>query len=49
MVDNKSNNRLDHALEWCKKHKIESDRLDLFNQERKKKKKKLKISSGPRV
>jgi len=49
MVNNKDNDRLSHALEWCKKHKLKSDRLDLFNQERKKKKKKLKINSGPEL
>lgn len=37
MAGNKDNDRLDHALEWCKEHKIKSDRLDLFNRERKKK------------
>ena len=37
MVDNKDNDRLDHALEWCKKNKLESDRLKLFNRKRKKK------------
>ena len=37
MVNDKDNDRLDHALEWCKKHKLESDRLDLFNRGRKKK------------
>ena len=37
MVNNKDNDRLSHALEWCKKHKLESDRLDLFNRQRKKK------------
>jgi hypothetical protein len=37
MVNDKDNDRLDHALEWCKKHKLESDRLDLFNRHRKKK------------
>lgn len=34
---NNNNDRLNHALEWCKKHKLKSDRLDLFNRERKKK------------
>ena len=43
------NERLESALEWCKKHKLKSDRLDLFNQKRKKKKKKLKINSGPEL
>jgi len=37
MVDNGDNDRLDNALEWCKKHKLKSDRLDLFNRKRKKK------------
>ncbi|MBA7498304.1 hypothetical protein ES704_01039 [subsurface metagenome] len=37
MVNDKDNDRLDHALEWCKKHKLKSDRLNLFNRERKKK------------
>lgn len=37
MIDNKDNDRLGHALEWCKKHKLKSDRLDLFNRKRKKK------------
>ena len=37
MVDNGDNDRLDHALEWCKKHKLKLDRLDLFNRKRKKK------------
>ena len=37
MVNDEDNDRLDHALEWCKKHKLESDRLNLFNWERKKK------------
>ena len=37
MVDNRDNDRLDYALEWCKKHEIKLDRLDLFNRERKKK------------
>ena len=36
MVNNEDNDRLDHALEWCKKNKLESDRLKLFNWERKK-------------
>ncbi len=36
MVSNKDNDRLDHALEWCKKNKLESDRLKLFDRERKK-------------
>ena len=31
------NERLESALEWCKKHKLKSDRLDLFNRRRKKK------------
>jgi len=37
MVDDGDNDRLDHALEWCKKHKLKLDRLDLFNRKRKKK------------
>lgn len=37
MVDNGDNDRLDRALEWCKKHKLKLDRLDLFNRKRKKK------------
>lgn len=37
MVNNEDNDRLDHALEWCKKHKLKSDRLDLFDRGRKKK------------
>ena len=37
MVNNEDNDRLDHALKWCKKHKLKSDRLNLFNRERKKK------------
>jgi len=37
MVDNGYNDRLDHALEWCKKHELKLDRLDLFNRKRKKK------------
>jgi hypothetical protein len=31
------NERLESALEWCKKNKLRLDRLDLFNRERKKK------------
>lgn len=42
MANDESNERLDQALEWCKKHKLESDRLDLFNRGRKKKSKKPK-------
>jgi len=37
MVNDEDNDRLDHALEWCKKHKLKLDRLNLFNRERKKK------------
>lgn len=37
MIDNGDNDRLDHALEWCKKHKLKLDRLNLFNRKRKKK------------
>ena len=37
MVNNENNDRLDRALEWCKKNKLESDRLKSFNRERKKK------------
>jgi hypothetical protein len=37
MVNDGDNDRLDHALEWCKKHKLKLDRLNLFNRERKKK------------
>lgn len=37
MVDNGYDDRLDHALEWCKEHKLKLDRLDLFNRKRKKK------------
>ena len=36
MVNNEDNDRLNHALEWCKKNKLESDRLKLFNREHKK-------------
>ena len=36
MVNNEDDDRLDHALEWCKKNKLESDRLKLSNWERKK-------------
>ena len=36
MIDNKDNDRLDHALEWCRKHEVKT-RLDLFNRECKKK------------
>ena len=31
------NERLESALAWCKKHKIGSDRIDLFDREYKKK------------
>jgi len=37
MINNEDNDRLDHALEWCKKHKLKLDRLNLFNRGRKKK------------
>ncbi|MBA7553383.1 hypothetical protein ES705_45974 [subsurface metagenome] len=37
MVDDENNDRLDRALEWCKKHKLKLDRLNLFNRGRKKK------------
>jgi len=37
MVNDKDNDRLDRALEWCKKHKLKLDRLNLFNRKRKKK------------
>jgi len=37
MVNDGDNDRLDHALEWCKKHKLKLDRLNLFNRGRKKK------------
>ena len=37
MVNDKDNDRLDRALEWCKKHKLKLDRLNLFNRGRKKK------------
>ena len=33
---NNNNDRLDHALKWCREHEVKT-RLDLFNRERKKK------------
>lgn len=36
MVDNKINDRLGHALEWCRERNIKN-RLDLFGQGSKKK------------
>ena len=36
MVDNKNNDRLEHALKWCRERKVKN-RLNLFNRERKKK------------
>lgn len=44
MVNNEDNNRLDHALEWCRKHKLKLDRLNLFNRGRKKKSAKGNLS-----
>jgi len=44
MANDEFNDRLDHALEWCKKHKLKSDRLDLFNRGRKKKSAKGNLS-----
>lgn len=49
MVNNDNNDRLDHALEWCEKHKLKLNRLDLFNRKRKKKKKKSRINLGSRI
>lgn len=36
MVNDKKEDRLSHALEWCRKRKIKN-RLDLFNRKHKKK------------
>ena len=36
MTNNKNEDRLSHALEWCKKHEIKN-RLNLFNKKHKKK------------
>jgi len=44
MVNDRNNDRLDHALEWCKKHKLKLDRLNLFNRKRKKKSAKGNLS-----
>lgn len=36
MVDDRDNDRLSHALRWCREHKVKA-RLNLFNRKRKKK------------
>jgi len=36
MVNDKDNDRLGHALEWCRKHEVKT-RLDLLYRKRKKK------------
>ena len=35
MVDDKDNDRLSHALRWCREHEVKA-RLNLFNRKRKK-------------
>lgn len=44
MVNNDNDDRLSHALEWCKKHKLKLNRLDLFKRKRKKKSAKGNLS-----
>ena len=36
VVNNKDNDRLEHALRWCREHEVKN-RLDLFNRGHKKK------------
>ena len=36
MVDDRDNDRLSHALRWCREHEVKA-RLNLFNRKRKKK------------
>ena len=36
MVSNKDNDRLKHALKWCREHEVKNQ-LNMFNRERKKK------------